>query len=137
MSTISTFGRKCFLFSCIPAALSFKRMTMKSEIVIQLLKIMLRKFLKTKIIVCQNVYFMINFLNSYDGSRRRRDRSKRSHHGQSPENDVKQQRRHRKPTSNYSREKNEAVRAKVSLQFFSNQLNETHFYGKNLINNCL
>lgn len=132
MSTISMFGRKGFLFSCIQAALSFKRMAMKSEIVIQLLKIMLRKFLKTKIIVCQNVYFMINFLNSYDGSRRRRDRSKRSHHGQSPENDVKQQRRHRKPTSNYSREKNEAVRAKVSFTVLLKPIKRNTFLWKKI-----
>jgi hypothetical protein len=85
--------------------------TMKSEIVIELLTMMLRKFIKTKIIVCQNVNFMLNLINSYDGSRRRRDRSKRSHHRQSPEQDVKQQRRHRKPLNG---EKPEAVRAKVS-----------------------
>jgi hypothetical protein len=85
---------------------------MKSEIVIELLNIMLRKFIKTKIIVCQNVNFMLNLLNSYDGSRRRRDRSKRSHNRQSPEQpDVKQQRRHRKPL-NQNSEKTE--RAKVS-----------------------
>lgn len=96
---------------------------MKSEIVIELLKIMLRKFLKTKIIVWQNVNLILDFLNSYDGSKRRRDRSKRSLHRQSPEQDVKQQRRHRKPTN---AEKLEAARAKVSLNRFF-QLNETHF----------
>ena len=84
-------------------------MIMKGEIVIQLLKIMLRKFIKTKIIVCQNVNFMLNLINSYDGSRRRRDRSKRSHHRQSPEGEIKQQRRHRKPQNS------EAARAKVSF----------------------
>ncbi|CRL05947.1 CLUMA_CG018977, isoform A [Clunio marinus] len=45
----------------------------------------------------------------HDGSRRRRDRSKRSHHRQSPELDIKQQRRQRKP---FNHEKNEAARAK-------------------------
>lgn len=84
---------------------------MKSEIVVEALRIMLRKFIKTKIIVCQNVNFMLNLINSYDGTRRRRDRSKRSLHRQSPEQDVKQQRRHRKPING---EKPEAVRAKVS-----------------------
>lgn len=90
--------------------------TMKSEIVVELLKIMLRKFIKTKIIVSQNVNFIFNLLNSYDGSRRRRDRSKRSHHRQSPEPDTKQQRRHRKP---HNADKTEAVRAKVSTMITS------------------
>jgi hypothetical protein len=54
---------------------------------------------------------MFNLLNSYDGSRRRRDRSKRSHHRQSHEPDTKQQRRHRKPLNHQN---GEAVRAKVS-----------------------
>lgn len=92
------------------------RPTMKSEIVVELLKIMLRKFIKTKIIVCQNVNFVFNLLNSYDGSRRRRDRSKRSHNRQSPEPDSKQQRRHRKPLNqHHNAEKNEIVRVKVSF----------------------
>lgn len=92
-------------------------MTMKSEIFIELLKIMLRKFIKTKIIVCQNVNFMLNLFNSYDGSRRRRDRSKRSHHRQSPEPDTKQQRRYRKPPNHHNAEKNgEVVRTKVSSE---------------------
>lgn len=104
----------CFRFSCTWAVFPSEWLeTMKSEIVIELLKIMLRKFLKTKIIVWQNVNFMLNFLNSYDGSRRRRDRSKRSLHRLSPEQDVKQQRRHRKPTN---AEKIEAARAKVSFK---------------------
>lgn len=88
---------------------------MKSETVVELLNIMLKKFIKTKIIVCQNVTFMLNLLNSYDGSRRRRDRSKRSHHRQSPEPDTKQQRRHRKPLTHQN---GEAVRAKVSQRNF-------------------
>lgn len=99
---------------------------MKSEIVVELLKIMFRKFIKTKIIVCQNVNFMLNLLNSYDGSRRRRDRSKRSHRRQSLEPESKQQRRHRKPHQN-----GEAVRAKVSQRncfYFSTPIKrKTHF----------
>lgn len=87
---------------------------MKSEIVVERLEIMLRKFLKTKIIVSQNVNFILTLLNSYDGSRRRRDRSKRSHR-QSPDNEVKQQRRQRKA---FNADKHEAARAKVSV-FFS------------------
>lgn len=92
-------------------------MAMKSEIVVEVLKIMLKKFTKTKIIVYQNVNLVLNLLNSYDGSRRRRDRSKRSHHRQSHEPDTKQQRRHRKPLNHQN---GEAVRAKVSQRnFFS------------------
>jgi hypothetical protein len=79
-------------------------MALKSEILEELLKIMLKKFIKTKIIVFQNVNFMLNLLNSYDGSRRRR------HRQQSP-ND--QSRRLRKV--HHHNEKTETVRAKVSF----------------------
>ena len=135
-STSATDTRRCFfhvwkrnsfVFSCIEAVFLFIRITMKSEIVVELLKIMFRKFIKTKIIVCQNVNFMFNLLNSYDGSRRRRDRSKRSHFRQSPEIDSKQQRRHRKPHHN-----GEAVREKVSQRncfyFFTPIKRKTHLW---------
>lgn len=112
MFFVSMLGKRAQLqLSRVPGSIGASCDEMRSEIVSELLTMMLRKFIKTKIIVCQNVNFMLNLLNSYDGSRRRRDRSKRSHHRQSPEQDVKQQRRHRKPLNG---EKTEAVRSKVS-----------------------
>lgn len=97
---------------------------------------MFRKFKKTKIIVCQNVNFLLNLLNSYDGSRRRRDRSKRSHRRQSLEPDTKQQRRHRKPLNHQN---GEAVRAKVSQRnfYFSTPIKrKTHFMGRKTQKKC-
>lgn len=100
-------------------------MAMKSEIVEDLFKIMFRKFSKTKIIVFQNVNFMLNLLNSYDGSRRRR------HRQQSPSD--QQSRRNRKT---HYHEKTETVRVRVSLftqKFFKFSLStmfeqvKTHF----------
>lgn len=83
---------------------------MKAEIVLELLKIMLRKFRRFSL--------MLNLLYSYDGSKRRRDRSKRSLHREGLwEGDIKQQRRHRKPLNQQNGDKLETVRAKVSANF--------------------
>lgn len=63
---------------------------MKSD----LYRIMLKQFIKTKILVIQNINTFFNLHNSYGGAQKKRDRSKRSHNRQSPiESDAKQQRR--------------------------------------------
>lgn len=96
-------------FSSTFAVSALQRATMKSAIVM----IVLKKFFKMKVAACQNINILLNLLHSYYGSRRQRDRSKRSHHRQSPEPDFKQ-RRHRKPI-NQSTDNSEAIRKRVSM----------------------
>lgn len=105
---LKTLSSSLTLFARSYADVSVVCMAMKSEIVEDLLKIMFRKFSKTKIIVFQNVNFMLNLLNSYDGSRRRR-------HRQQSHNSDQQSRRHRKA---HHHEKTETVRVRVSRYFY-------------------
>lgn len=73
--------------------------------------IMLKQFIKTKILVIQNINTFFNLHNSYGGAQKKRDRSKRSHNRQSPiESDAKQQRRTYKiPIQPHAEKPNEKV----------------------------
>lgn len=65
--------------------------TMKGEILVDFMKTMFKKLIKTKIVVKRNVNFMLNLFYSYDIPHRNERYQRRS-----LENDKKLSRRHRK-----------------------------------------